>query len=300
MGLAHVVHRPGQRPLLTVCHYHSQSGVRHPAEEAPDVVPAFRLDDVPFVGVLYPEQYMLFPAEAPPVPPQDVARAIRWRIKDQLDFPVDAAVVEVFPMAPTSKVSNMVYVVAARAETIRQHVQWFTDGRMKLHAIDIMELALRNLMVRLEDDQDGTVLVQLRGSGGVVMIAHQQTLYLARRMDIGTSRLLDSLGGLSEVDSTTLADSFIVEELTLELQRTIDYYESHFGRSRPVSVHLCPMTVQFPGLEQVLGDKLGMRIKSLPLEQIVEFAKPFDHFDVARCLPAIGAALRTGDEGSAS
>ena len=52
----------------------------------------------PTVSVLDPDSYRLLLVEAPDVPADELRAAVRWRVKDLIDFHVDDAVIDVFEM----------------------------------------------------------------------------------------------------------------------------------------------------------------------------------------------------------
>ncbi|MBF0124923.1 MAG: hypothetical protein HQL60_06280, partial [Magnetococcales bacterium] len=252
-----------------------------------------------FTGLMLPSSYMLFPAEAPQVPEAEIGNAIRWRIKDRLDFPIQEAVVDVFTVPESRAVAadqQMVYVVAAREAAVRSCAEPFQRLKLDLQRIDILELALLNLMALTEDDADGIGLLFLDRSSGVVLAGRDKRMFIARPIDYGLNQLLESVNGRANASANELGASFVLDSIALEVQRTLDYYESHFSQPPAVALHIIPMPVPIEGLLEALGDKLGMRVRDFAVRDLLEFSVAVDDADVARCLPAIGAALHRGGE----
>ncbi|MBF0159067.1 MAG: hypothetical protein HQL58_06040 [Magnetococcales bacterium] len=296
-AVTHVLHRgDAEKPLVDVCSFVVDSGSKN-LNALARFINSSSLATVHFAGLMFPTSYMLFPAEAPQVPEAEVNNAIRWRIKDRLDFPIQEAVVDVFNI-PGSRMATgdqqMVYVVAAREMMVRSCAEPFQRLKLDLQRIDILELALLNLMALTEDDADGMGLLFLDRSSGVVLAGRNGQMFIARPIDYGLNQLLESVNGRADVSANELGNSFVLDAIALEVQRTLDYYESHFSQPPAVALHVVPMPVPITGLLEALGDKLGMRVRNFAVRDLFEFAVTVDDADVARCLPAIGAALYRG------
>jgi MSHA biogenesis protein MshI len=296
-AVVHVVRRRGDaRPLVRACNF-------VPIQHAEDLTPLSKvlrrlsLDKSTFVGLLMPGEYKLFPSEAPDVPAADLADAVRWRIKDRLEFPVAEAVVDVFSV-PENRASaqKMIYVAAARDETVRQCASVFHRLKLNLASISIAELALLQLISMSEDDGEGVGFLFLDRTRGLVLTSRNRQMFLARPVEYGVEQVVESVGGRADAGPQELSSSFVVDAIALEVQRTLDYYESHFGQAPAVALHIAPMPVPITALRETLGDKLGMRIKDFPIRTMFDFEGEFEDADIARCLLALGAALYT--EGS--
>ncbi|MEO5331524.1 MAG: hypothetical protein H7839_05825 [Magnetococcus sp. YQC-5] len=302
VGLVHLTFNKDKlhRPRLNVCHFQELSKGQSLARLAAGLVKARKLERARFVGVLDRNSYHLFPAEVPDVPREEWATAMRWRIKDQIDFPATQAVLEVFDMPPSraAKDSERIYVAVAKDADVRRHVQLFLDAHLDLVAIDILELALRNVTIGLQDDQEGMALLHLEQKNGLIMMLKGGQFYLARRIDIGLNDLLESQKDQSPDDDdmfSAIYHSPLLDTIALEAQRTMDYFESHFGQAPAMSLHIAPLITPIPGFRQAMAERLGMRVKLLPLGEILEIPDTIDERNLALCLPAIGAAMRTKD-----
>ncbi|MBF0425020.1 MAG: hypothetical protein HQL66_04260 [Magnetococcales bacterium] len=303
-GVARVVWRgegEERKPILKECFFVSASVGVDSAERVAlnQTLRAREMQHGRFVGLLFPGQYSLFPAEAPQVARSELATTIRWRIKDRLEFPVQEAIVDVFdlPQKKNPGQPESVYVVAAREATVKSCFSLFHQYDLPLVAIDVLELVLRNLTALIPDDTEGVGLLYLGRSDGVVQVTREGVLYLARPIDLGVDQLLESVAGRANATEEELAASPVVDAIVLEIQRTLDYYEGHFAQPPVSCVHVVPLPVVFQNLQAVMAEKLGMRLKEFPLRKILEVEAKVDDMDLARCLPAIGAALRREGEG---
>jgi hypothetical protein len=171
--------------------------------------------------LLKPQEYNILLVEAPAVKPEELKSAVRWRIKDMLDYHVDDATIDVLDVpvpAGAAQRTHYMYTVAARNETIRATLDRFNAGGMPLTVIDIPDTAQRNVAVRLEAEQ--------RGVGG----AH---LRLRRAADDGQLQRRALPFAAAGRHRAGLADAQArsappVDRVLMETQRSLDYCERSY------------------------------------------------------------------------
>ncbi len=221
-------------------------------------------------------EYRLLQTEAPDVKSEELRAAIRWRIKDLIDFHVNDATIDVFdvPVRMPGRPA-LVYVVVGRNEAIRARVDLMHNAGAALDIIDIPELAQRNLAQLLPEDREGVALLTLTEDGICMTITRDGALYLSRTIADARSALADTRG---------------FERLLLELQRSLDYFESSFRQSPIMHVVVAPASAQTEPLVTFLQANLGQRV--VPWEAghygAVEASAPVPD----ACLLTLGAALR--------
>lgn len=264
------------KPQLTHCEFHEL------AEGAAFVDAARRIPNRkwPVVSVLTPSAYSMLLVEAPDVAEEELRAAVRWRIKDLLDFHIDDAVIEVFQMPQQGRggPTRMMYAIAAREHEVRRRVDDAAEAGLSLGVIDVLELSLRNIATLLDTDGRGVALLYEYDKGGILLLVRHGVLYLARHIDTGTEQL--------EMGEMRAA---LVDGLALEVQRSLDYYESHYEQnSIPV---LYTWGLESWDIEQ-LDNALGLGVRPLELHELFEFDADPDPRSQKLCLPAIGAALR--------
>lgn len=260
------------------------------AELSPELVRMVKdqgLKGAPVVAVLAPGSYSLFQVEVPEVEHDELVSAIRWRVKDLLDFHIDDAVLDLFDMPASSRRGGprMTYVVVAKRSLIQRCVDQLEQLGLKIGAIDITELALRNVLAISTAPENFHALLYLPPNYGMIEIVQGDTLYLNRRIEINGSDLEGQGGfGLEE----------LYEALVLELQRSLDYHESQFGMG-PVS-GISVIAPESRKLQlQVLADSgLATRVSLLDLSERLDGLDQVEPSTLYRCLPAVGAALRNG------
>ena len=269
------------KPVLEHCGFYPLSPGQDILSNLKHVVSDQRLDNATCTTALDIADYQLLMVEAPEVPQTELKAAIRWRIRDLIDFHIDDAVLDVFDTPPSGArgVQENLYVVVSRASVVKERIELLQSAGASLEIIDIPELALRNIAAQLEDDVSGQAMVYFGADRGVITLTRDATLYLARSIDIGYRQLL--------------ATPELVERLALELQRSMDYYDRHFQQATISSIALCPPPETLPQLADHLEQQTGIRVREVRLEDIVEAHEAIDAELFSKCVLAIGTALRT-------
>ncbi|GAB3384503.1 type IV pilus biogenesis protein PilM [Massilia agri] len=234
-------------------------------------------------------EYQLISVEAPNVPKDELRTAIRWRLKDILDFPVDEATVDVLEIpvdaGAGARAQQSVFAVAARNSVIKPRQQLFLDSKIELSVIDIPEMAQRNISAMLEPEGRGVAMLSFGLDGGLLTVSFRGELYLSRRVDVSLDLLLDP-------DHDRKHGAF--DRITLELQRSLDHFERQFSFISVSKLVLAPSEVS--GLDEYLSSNLYMPVESIDLASVFDFSRTPELADKAlqgRFFLPLGAALRT-------
>ena len=234
-------------------------------------------------------EYQLISVEAPNVPKEELRTAIRWRLKDILDFPVDDATVDVLEIpvdaGSGARAQQSVFAVAARNSVIKPRQQLFLEAKVDLSVIDIPEMAQRNISAMLEPDGRGVAMLSFGLDGGLLTVSFRGELYLSRRVDVSLDLLLDP-------DHERKHAAF--DRITLELQRSLDHFERQFSFISVSKLVLAPSEVS--GLDEYLSSNLYMPVESIDLASVFDFSRTPELLDKAmqgRFFLPLGAALRT-------
>jgi len=231
-------------------------------------------------------QYQVMNVEAPNVPREEMKTAVRWRLKDILDFPVTEATIDVLdiPLDANSRAQQSLFVVAAKNSVIAPRQKLFLDAKVELEAIDIPEMAQRNVSAMLEPEGRGVAMLSFGDDGGLLTVSYRAELYLSRRFDVTLAQLL-------EPDHERKHASF--DKITLELQRSLDHFERQYSFISVSKLVLGPSTVT--GLEEYLSSNLYTPVETLDLATLFDLAAAPELADKAqqqRFLLPLGAALR--------
>ena len=234
-------------------------------------------------------EYQVISVESPNVPKEEMRTAIRWRLKDMLDFPVGDATVDVLDIPVEQggavRAQQSIFAIAARNSVIAPRQKLFLDAKIDLAVIDIPEMAQRNISALLEPEGRGVAMLSFGADGGLLTVSFRGELYLSRRFDVTLDLLL-------EPDHDRKHASF--DRITLELQRSLDNFERQFSFISVSKLLLAPSPVT--GLDEYLSSNMYMPVETLDLAGVFDLtATPelADPAQQARFFLPLGAALRT-------
>ncbi|HVS25961.1 MAG TPA: agglutinin biogenesis protein MshI [Burkholderiales bacterium] len=297
VNLAHIFRTVSDKPLVLCCEFHPLDAADSVALEK--LRKEKRLEQYSCTTLLGADEYQMLQVEAPSVPREELKAAIRWRIKDMLNYHVDDAMVDVLGI-PTDKHkhtdsrSHPIYAVAAPNGVIQKRVSLFEEAGIPLSVVDIPEMAQRNIAALCEHEGKGLAMLSFDDASGLLTFTHGGELYLSRRIDVAFGQLSDADNALRERN---------LERLVLELQRSFDYFDQSWGRRtrRAGDSHitldkllLAPLPEE-TGLQEKLAAKLDVTVEALNLSQIIDCGPApalKDAAEQARLFYALGAALR--------
>lgn len=252
-----------------------------------------KLQQVQTTWVLNPNEYQLLSKEALNVPRAELAEAVRWRISDMIDFPIVEAACDAFlipPHGPAHGRKLMTVVVAKQAE-LQARRNLIQQAGLQLTTIDITEMALRNLILKQAITESGVAgLYFCAGIVGIVICAGGE-LFLSRHLDVD----LASLSANASLEDTQP----LLDKLADEVQRSIDYYQSHMGQSAPSKCLLAPSEFAEQLIGAYLGKSLSLPIEKLNVEPWFEMTQNGQSL-LAEMLPAMGGVWRKEEVANAT
>jgi MSHA biogenesis protein MshI len=241
--------------------------------------------------VLNESQYELQLLDMPPVEKTELIEAVRWRLKDLITIPVEDAIIDVFPLPEDAYRGRlkMLYAVAATKQTIDSTLIFIKKCGLSSSVIDIPEMAMRNMALYLPEMEFGTVaLLNMQENQGEMLMFSRDAMYLSRQIEMGYSSLAKEPGAFS------LDNSVMLERLGLDLQRSLDYYESQLGKGIASKIYVLPVKDENILIEEELHSHINTPItmfdyrEFLPISQTIELS----HLEQCHCLPVIGSVLR--------
>lgn len=285
----HVVRGEGVKPVVT-------AWISRPLDLQVDkavetFVDEYSLNSRHCVAVLNRAEYQMLQVNAVTVPLAEAKQAVRWSIKDMLDYPVANATIDVleipFDSANPSRQRYML-AVAARNEVIRERIERFIDTTPTgLEAIDIAELGQRNIAALLEKPGIGLAMLSFSEEGGLLTFTSGGELYHSRQIDITVEQLQ-----IADEDRR----SAIYERVALDLQRSLDNFERQFSYVAVNRLLVAPFAMR-AGFVDFLKSYLTSRVDTFELSDIFNLDSVPQLADVAvqpRAFAVLGVALREG------
>jgi MSHA biogenesis protein MshI len=246
--------------------------------------------------------YQMIQVEAPGVLPGELKNAVRWRIKDMIDFPVADATVDAVLIPGEEGGAGrtaQALAVAARNQVIAATIKPFNEADIPLEVIDVPEFAQRNIAKCFEAEGRGVAALSLDDRGGLLTFTSGGELYQHRRIDVTLSSLSGAGAEQKDGGEVKMELEGPFERLVLELQRSLDHFERRFPNVSLAKLVVTPV----PGkdnLRSYLAGRLDLPVEMLYLFEVMDFpdiAELHEPARQARYLHAIGAAMRV--EGAA-
>lgn len=243
-----------------------------------------RLDRYRCTALLSHGQYQLIQTNAVDGTPDEARETVRWQLKDQVDFPVDSAAVDLLPI-PSEGRAPQVFAALSPESNIAPLVQAFQAAKLPLAAIDLPELSQRNLAALFEEQGRGLATLIFDDDEGLLTFTQNGELLVVRHVEI-TAR---QIGG-ADKDRRDM----LFERIALDVQRSLDNFDRVFS-SVPLA-HL--LVAPIPGVDgflDYLRANLTVAVVPLDLGAAIDFgAVPalLDPLRQFQSLRAIGAALR--------
>jgi MSHA biogenesis protein MshI len=275
----------GVMPCVVRCEYHETGTVT--ANSLEKLRREAGLDDRDVTTLLAPGEYQMLQVDAPNVPADEMKTAVRWKIKDGLNYHIDDATVDMVRI-PVSKYASgrpqSLYAIAASNSIIQERIRLFDEAKIALDVIDIPEMAQRNIAALFERDGRALVVLAFDDHGGLMTFSAGGEMYLSRRIEIGSGQLLDADENLRKQYR---------DRVETELHRSLDYFDRQYNQL-PVDMMLVCVPDE-TRLVEFLDSELDMNVQKLDLSQVMDIsAVPAlaDSEFVARALTTLGAALR--------
>ncbi len=213
--------------------------------------------------LLEPADYQILLVEPPKVPADELKAAIRWRIKDLLEYHIDDATVDVFEVRAEGDLggpAKAMYAVATPNEVVQKRIALFQDASVPLKVIDIPEMAQRNVAALFESPDKATAMLAFSPWGGMLTISFRGELLLTRRLEVTSVQLGQREHG-----------DHYRERVATEITRSLDIFDRQRLSVGVGELLLAPLP-QDPELEQFLRSRLYVPVVPAALPQVMDFA----------------------------
>jgi MSHA biogenesis protein MshI len=196
-------------------------------------------------------KYQMLQIDRPAVEDSELNQALQWAVKEQL-FSDDEFTIDYFdPPAAASNVKKL-NVVAIN----KQDIVDIRDGVLKaglvLNTISVEELTTCNLMAPSDD----AIITLKQEEGG------QLSLNIVKRNQLFFSRRLRGYENLANLSQEELKIG-VVDNLSLEIQRSMDYFESQLRQA--------PVKKVYIALDIIHQDALAEMIKQMIFISVEKF-----------------------------
>ena len=282
VDFAHLRREAGRKPIVLLA-----DSVEKGTDDATTLAALkkpMRLDRYRCTALLSHGKYQLIQTDAVAGASDEARDVVRWKLKDQVEFPVDTAAIDLLPI-PSDGRAPQVFAAISPESTIAPLVQAFQAAKVPLEAIDLPEMSQRNLAALFEENGRGLATLIFDDDEGLLTFTLNGELLVVRHVELTARQLMtadDDRRGM------------LFERIALDVQRSLDNFDRLYS-----SVSLAHLLVApIPGVDGFLSylrANLTVAVVPLDLSNALDIgAAPalLDPLRQFQCLRAIGAALR--------
>jgi MSHA biogenesis protein MshI len=208
----------------------------------------------PLIALLAGERYQTVLVEAPSVPEEELLGAMRWKVKDQINFHIDDAVLDYLPVPAGAGRKPALYVVAAQSAAVRELAAPFHEADLSLEVIEVPEAAQNRIAARLAPPDYAVALLHMEQDLGLLTFTFGEDLILSRR-----------------IEGRGATDDLLYERVALEVQRSVDYFERQHSWFPLAKLYLAPMP-EAGALQRKLRESLPVGVESIDLGALFELS----------------------------
>lgn len=274
---------------LKECDYIKEKDEKEKIKKLEAYIKKKKLKKKDCIVVLDEEKYKLIQMPVPLVEKKELKSAIRWNLHDHIDFPVENAVIDTFGMPSNEYQEEKLYVVVSEKKEIQTIVDTIEQSGLNLRVIDVSQLALRNMIDLKEKNKKGIALLTFKKNYGSINLYKDSELYLSRKINIGLEQIDKAL---RETNDKQEIINTIYEPAILELQRSLDYYETSFYQQPIKKIKVAPGTKNLTDFCEYADQNSGYRVEVIDLKDIFAKFESLDDQLQEQCFLAMASGLR--------
>ncbi|GEM_PF-4730280 len=228
---------------------------------------------------LHPDDYSLRLVERPVnVPDEDLTDATRWLVRDLIEFDVENAELATLTLpedANRVRTPHM-FVIAARNGPVLDLAHVIDGAGLRLLGFEIVESTMLALDERMPEVAGGSAMVRFHSKSNVLTVAHDHHLYLTRNIHVEYEQV-ESWAQIAGVVDDPSGPEMMghLDPLLLDLQRSLDYYESEYGQAPVSRLMLLPCGIDTSPLAPALSEALRpVQVEAFDIQDYFAFSDP--------------------------
>ena len=194
-----------------------------------------KLNNTHTVVAFAARKYQMLQVDKPAVPDEELAQALQWSVKDLL-MTKEEMLLDYFDIPAQTMGANKVNAVALQKAEVYGVCQGVLEAGLYLETVTIEELATCDL---LPDSQDAVAtMFQAPGAEVMLNIVKEGKIYFSRRI-----KGYEQIATYTEME----LQMGVAETMSVELQRSMDFFESQL-RQAPVKKVLLNLDTEHHGV----------------------------------------------------
>jgi MSHA biogenesis protein MshI len=220
-------------------------------------------------------KYQLLQLDRPAVEETELNQALQWSVKEQL-FSDDELVIDYFDTPAAASNANKLNVIATSKQNVVEIRNGVLQAGLALNIIGVEELATCNLVTPSDD----AIITLKQEEGG------QLSLNIVKRNELYFSRRLRGYENLANFSQDELKMG-VVDNLSLEIQRSMDYFESQLRQAPVKKVYISLNTIHQEALAEFIKQVIYISVEKFIPDVTKDTEMPISPSSLA----SLGAAI---------
>ncbi|TRX52815.1 hypothetical protein [Thalassomonas sp. M1454] len=212
--------------------------------------------------------------DKPDLPDDEISAALKWLVKDIVPIEPEDMVVDYSDSPVVVAGTQKINVVCANLSHLKKFTDSFKRYQVKLSGITTDEFAFANLVKASE--KPTLLLCQQPFEDLLLLIIVNGQIYLSRRL-----RGFNEIGGYSQEQLM----NGICDSLSIELQKSLDYFERQLKQAPVTSIQVILPVVHEDFIVERLNANANIKVEKLVLD--TDFAQH------RHCAASVGAIVET-------
>ncbi|MFT5709166.1 MAG: MSHA biogenesis protein MshI [Oceanospirillaceae bacterium] len=265
----------GDKLQLHLCEFFSALALAEKPALITDFIAEHHLASAHCSLILAASEYQLLLTEAPEVASHEMCDALWWKVKDLVAFDIENAQIDYLdlPEDNAKHQARKIYAVIADKSKVKAKVIWAQKLGLTPTTVEIPETALLHLVADLCSDLVGTSILYLNAEQSMLMLMSERKMYLSRTLQYNYQDRM--------------------EAVVLDIQRSMDYYESQIGKPPCLKVIVLPLQSDESSMMQTLLTNMGVEITTVNINDLIDSDMNISIEMQQHCLLAISGALRS-------
>ncbi|MCE2596029.1 biogenesis protein MshI [Motilimonas cestriensis] len=232
-------------------------------------------------GVLSQHFYQQLQIERPNVADDELTQSLPFAIKELVSEPLHELVLDYYQVPAVPMMAERLNVIYSQKSVIKRVVKSVAEAGLTLEHIGIEELALANLLTAQAETQ---MLIYQHSADDVrISVVRDNALYFSRHLR----------GFQSLCQQAQQMDTFLLEGLGLELQRSLDYVVAQLKIADVNRIKLSLPSPYANEIAEQIGETLGRKVIAIPMPDTPEQG---DALPAMAAIPFIGQINLVADE----
>lgn len=206
--------------------------------------------------VLPPMSARMISAEKPDVPASELRDSLRWEIDSSVD---DVTQYEIGVIDSVSEDGgNPVFVTIAPKAEVAEFAETVSRGGINVASATAAECAQMQIASMLQKDDLPVAILSFHKDGGLFTVSAKNHLYLARHIEISSTKLADEYSSQSAIS-----------EVAMDIYRSLEHIRRHFADFSIGTVHyIAPANVWL----QQISEEVGAVMEPIEVSSIFELS----------------------------